>query len=497
MNVGVLLTEHILPFLRGVGVGLLIGAGAVLAVSMIVILIRTLRFRPKAASKNVIEAAPFDCAAAVEKLAALVRCKTVSSSDPSLEDDAEFEKLVALLPTLYPNIIGECELTRFEGRGLLFRWRGKSAAEPAVLMAHYDVVPAEEKSWEKPPFAGILEDGVLWGRGTLDTKVTMNAALFAADTLITSGFVPENDVYFAFSGGEEVNGMGASHIVSYFEERGIVPAIVLDEGGAVVENVFPGVKGPCGMIGIAEKGMLNLELSVKSAGGHASAPKPHTPVGELSAACCRMEQNPFQLHLTPPVAAMFDTLGRHSTFLYRMIFSNLWCFGWVLDLLCRKTGGELNAMMRTTVAFTQMQGSVAPNVIPPTATMVANLRLNHEDTVESAVAYAKKTVGNERVQVRAVDGMNPSRISRIDSPAFDKIRAAVESTWPGTIVTPYLMVQCSDSRHWGRISDKVYRFSAMDLTAEERATIHGNNERIPTKTVGHSVEFYLRLIGQL
>ena len=74
--------------------------------------------------------------------------------------------------------------------------------------------------------------------------------------------------------------------------------------------------------------------------------------------------------------------------------------------------------------------------------------------------------------------------------------SAVASTWKGCIVSPYLMVQCSDSRHYGRISNHVYRFSAMDMTAEERATIHGNNERIRTESVAKAVEFYIRLMKQ-
>ena len=147
--------------------------------------------------------------------------------------------------------------------------------------------------------------------------------LFSADHLIAEGFTPERDLYFAFSGGEEVNGCGAKSIVDWFEKEGIVPALVLDEGGAVVENVFPGVKGRCGMIGIAEKGMLDVLYRAKSNGGHASAPKPHTPVGILSRACCAVENHPFSAHMTPPVAKMFDTLGRHSTFLYKIIFSNV------------------------------------------------------------------------------------------------------------------------------------------------------------------------------
>ncbi|MBQ9802139.1 MAG: M20/M25/M40 family metallo-hydrolase [Clostridia bacterium] len=474
---------------------IVLAAAALLFVA--VVTVRTIRFQPPKAAPRRFEAVELDRDRAVSSLAALVRCKTVSNRDPEREDEAEFEKLIALLPTLYPNVAARCEFMRFPDRAILYRWQGKSATDPAVLMAHYDVVPVDEESWEKPPFDGVLEDGVLWGRGTLDTKVTMNAALFAADHLIAKGFVPEHDVYFAFSGGEEVNGEGALRIVEYFEKNGMVPGIVLDEGGAVVENVFPGVKTPCAMIGIAEKGMLNIEYRITSGGGHASAPKPHTPVGELSAACCRVEAKPFQAKLTKPVAAMFDTLGRHSTLVYRIIFANLWCFGWILDLMGRKKGGELNALLRTTVAFTQMQGSKASNVIPPSATMVSNMRLNPLDSVESAQAYIKKIVKNERVEITALDGMEPSSISRIDCEAWQKVVSAVEGTWQEALVSPYLMVQCSDCRHWGRISDKVYRFSAMDLTGEERASIHGNNERIRVETVARAAEFYIRLISQL
>lgn len=461
-----------------------------------VILIRTLLFVPKAQPEPSNEEITFDGEKAIENLRELVRCKTVSYKDSSLEEDGEFQKLIAKLPYLYPNVFTTCSFTELPDRALLFKWEGKNHTEPTVLMAHYDVVPVDESGWEKPPFEAILEDGVIWGRGTLDTKVTFNGVLFSADTLIAEGFVPENDIYFAFSGGEEVNGKGAVNIVDYFEENGIVPTMVVDEGGAVVENVFPGVKLPCAVVGIAEKGMMDVKYSCKSGGGHASAPKPHTPLVELSKACSSIEKNPFKSHLTKPVAEMFDTLGRHSSFVYRMIFANLWVFSPVLDLICKKSGGELNALMRTTVAFTQAQGSKAANVIPPEAHFVSNIRLNPEDTMESALEYLKKTVNNDRVEIEILHGMNPSRISQTDCTAFEKVANAVVSTWKGALVAPYLMVQCSDSRHYGRISDKVYRFSAMDLTSEERATIHGHNERIRVETVKNAVEFYIRLIKQ-
>jgi len=472
---------------------IILGLLAVLLGFIAVLLIRGALFTPKTTLPLDEASVSFDNDKAVEALRALVRCKTVSYADHSLEDDAEFEKLIAMLPTLYPHVFRVCSFERLPDRGLLFKWEGAAHDAPTVLMAHYDVVPVDESGWEKPAFDAVLEDGVVWGRGTLDTKVTFNGVLFSADTLIAQGVVPKQDVYFAFSGGEEINGNGAVNIVDYFEQRGIDPALVLDEGGAVVENVFPGVKTPCGMIGIAEKGMMNVALRVKSNGGHASAPKPHTPVGVLSKACCRMEEHPFKAHITAPVAALFDTLGRHSTFLYRVIFANLWCFKPVLDKLAKSSGGEMNALMRTTVAFTQMNGSSAPNVIPPEASMVANIRLNPADTVESAVDYMRKVIDDDDVDIEVLYGMDPSRVSVVGD-AFDRVATAVMSTWKGCIVSPYLMVQCSDSRHYGRISDKVYRFSAMDLTAEERAMIHGHNERIRVEAVAKTVEFYIRLM---
>ncbi len=467
---------------------------AALALFIAVAAVRTACFRPKPQPEISQEEIAFDKDAAVDALARLVRCKTVSYNDHAMEDEGEFRKLIALLPELYPEVFRVCSFQQLPDRALLFRWRGKGEGDPAVLMAHYDVVPVNEEKWEKPPFAAVIEDGVLWGRGTLDTKVTFNGVLSAANYLIVTGFQPENDVYFAFSGGEEVNGRGAVNIVNYFVEHGIHPAMVVDEGGAVVENVFPGVKQPCGLIGIAEKGMLNAQYRTVSTGGHASAPKPHTPVGVLAAACKRVEDHPFKAHIQGPASQMFDTLGRYSTLLYRVIFANMWCFGWVIDLLAKKSGGEMNALIRTTVAFTQMEGSSARNVIPPEAKMVANMRLNPSDTVSSALEYLKKTVNDPSVEITALESFDPSPVSETDCPAWDKVAAAVAGTWPGCVVSPYLMVQCSDSRHYRDLSNHVYRFSAMDLSAEERSTIHGNNERIRLDTVAKAVEFYIRLM---
>lgn len=467
---------------------------ALLVVFLSVIFIRTFLFVPKKREIGEIAPVSVNSEKAVADLAEMIKCKTVSHADPALDDEAEFLRFENLLPELFPAVYKKCSLEKVGNKALLFKWKGKSSDAPTVFMAHYDVVSVVEEDWDKPAFDGIIENGVLWGRGTLDTKGTLNGILQAAESLISEGFVPASDIYFAFGGDEEVNGHGAFDIVELFRERGINPGAVIDEGGAVATGVFPGVKAPCALIGIAEKGMLNVEYSVRGGGGHASSPAPITPVGRLSRACVSVEEHKFKFRVTKPAAQMFDKLGRHSTFLYRMIFANLWCFSPVLSMFSRKSGGELNAVVRTTTAFTQMEGSKGRNVIPPYATMVSNHRIIPGETMKSVHAEIRGAVKDPKVKVNILNGMNPSVVSDTDCEAWERVSSTVGETWQDAIVSPYLMVACSDSRHWGVISDKVYRFSAMSLSKEERSTIHGNNERIPLATITKTVEFFIRIM---
>lgn len=467
---------------------------AVIIAFIAAILIRAAMFKPD--KKEVCEISPVfvNGEKATHDLAEMIKCKTISNRDEKLDDVKEFERFEKLLPELFPSVFAKCSFEKVGSRGLLLRWKGKSPNQPSVFMAHYDVVSASEENWEKPAFEGVVDNGVLWGRGTLDTKVTVNGILQAAESLIIEGFVPKNDVYFAFGGNEEVGGDGSYGIVQLFKERGITPGVVLDEGGAVCTGVFPGVKTPIALIGIAEKGMVNIRYTVKGGGGHSSSPKTGGPVERLSKASLNVERASFRFAVSEPAKALFNTVGRHSTFLYRMIFANLWCFSPILALYAKRAGGELNAVVRTTTAFTQMDGSEGANVIPPVASMTSNHRIIPGETVESVIEHIKKAVNDDKVEIEAINGNNPSSVSRTDCDAYDRVCLAVSETWQDAIVSPYLMVASSDARHWGEISDKVYRFSAMALSKEEREMIHGNNERIPFATVSKTVEFFTRML---
>lgn len=464
---------------------------------LFVILLRTMLFTPKPVARVEAKSVDLDEDKIIADMVDMIRCKTVSNRDEAMVDYAEFEKFEQLLKERFPKIHEKCQLEKIGKTGLLYYLPGKSSEKPSVCMAHYDVVPIEEEGWSKPAFEGVIEEGCIWGRGTLDTKGTLCGIMEALEQMLAEEYVPANDLYLSFSGEEEIDGDSCADIVSYLEQKKIKPAIVLDEGGAVVEHVFPGVQEECALVGIGEKGGVNLDFTMDSEGGHASTPPVHTVLGQLSEAICKIEKHPFKRQLVKPVAEMFDILGRHSTFLYRMIFANLWCFMPVLDMICKKSGGELNAMMRTTVAVTRMEGSKAYNVLPPKASFGVNMRLLGDDTIQSSIEYLQNVIKNQKIKIELVNGMNPSIYSDTACEEWHKLETVIRQTWPEVIVSPYLMMACSDSRHYCRITDRVYRFSAMRLSKEERAMVHGNNERIPIETLLKTVEFYIRLLQVL
>jgi carboxypeptidase PM20D1 len=477
---------------------LVIGLVLLLIISLsAVVIIRAVSFKPMPEAVFPGQKAVLDEEKIVSDMVEMIRCKTVSDRDEARIEKCEFDKFRELLKERFPLVHKNCSLERIGKTGLLYHWKGESSKEPVVLMAHYDVVPADEKSWEKPAFEGIIENGEIWGRGTLDTKSTLCGIMKAAEHLLRQGFMPKQDIYFSFSGEEEIDGDTCADIVTELENRGIKPAMVLDEGGAIAEKVFPGVNKPCALVGIAEKGSVNMVFSMQSQGGHSSTPPRHTIAGRLAKAMVEIEKHPFRFQLTKPVREMFDALGRHSGFALRIIFANLWLFKPILKIVSKISGNEMYALMHTTCAITKMEGSRAFNVLPPKASFGVNLRVLGNDTMDIVRERLKRIVNDDDIRIDFVSGMNASKCSDTDCDEWLKLKKVIKSLWPDVVVSPYLMLGCSDSRHYCRISDKVYRFSPMMLSKNQRDMIHGHNERIPVDTLIKTVEFYVNLILEL
>lgn len=462
-----------------------------------IVIVRAIRFKPYLEKKYVESEVKLDEDKIISDMVDFIKCKTISYRDEELIDYDEFIKFRELLPVKFPTLFQKADYEQIGKSGMLFRIHGRSSAKPSVCMAHYDVVPVTEENWTRPAFEGLIEDGCIWGRGTLDTKGTLLSTLEAAEQLLKEGFIPNNDLYFSFSGGEEVDGLDSKNIVDYLHKKGVKPAIVLDEGGAVVENALPGLSFETAMVGIAEKGSTSLDICMESNGGHASTPPKHTELGKLAKAVVKIENNPFKMQITEPVLQMFDILGRYMSFPFKMIFANIWLFKPLLNIISLKSGGELNAMFRTTCAITVAKGSDAYNVLPVLSKFGMNLRLMGDDTVESAIEHLNKIIDNDDISVKIVQGTNPSIVSDTKCDEWEMLKETIKETWPEAVVSPYLMMACSDSRTYCEITDRVYRFCPMKLSKEERKMIHGNDERVPIETLIKTVKFYVRFIGKL
>jgi carboxypeptidase PM20D1 len=428
----------------------------------------------------------------------MLKRPTVSARDEESVDRKPFEDFIALLPELYPKTHMTLTRERVAGYSLLYRWRGRSPDAPVVLMAHYDVVPAPAEGWTNPPFSGLVKDGCVWGRGSIDTKVTVAGIFEAVERLVGEGFVPEHDVYLSFGADEEIGGVkGTPSIVALLKERGIKPLAVLDEGGAVVRGAFPGVKEPIAVIGTAEKGRTDLELTVRAPGGHSSSPSGDDPAARLARAIIRLDKKPFRAHFTKTNLEMFDILGRHTPFGLRAVFSNLWLFKPLLLRMFVKNGGETAAMCRTTFAVTMLEASRSANILPNTVRAVANIRNSVGESVGYDVGRVKRVINDDRVEVKTIFSAEPSPVSDTSGAGYELVRSTVAETYPDAIVTPYIMLAQSDSRHYAPICRDVFRFTPLELSREERESMHNLNEHLPTEKFGKCIEFYVRLIGKL
>ena len=457
---------------------------------------RAAKFKAPDFTNRTPEPVKIDCPGRIEHFQTLIRMATVSDSDYEKTDKALFKAYREKLRELYPTVCEKSEYSEHGNTAMLFKIKGESRENPTVLMSHYDVVPVVEERWAHPPFAAEIVEGEIWGRGTLDTKITMLGIMESMEDMLKQGFVPKNDIYLSFSGDEEVSGISAPRVVDYLEAQGVKPALVLDEGGAVADGVFPGLEKPVAVIGIGEKGMCSVRLTAEGKGGHSSTPPRHTSLGYLSQSIVNIENHPFKAEVTLPVEGLLKHVGPYLSFPLRLISANLGIFKGLVAKMSMKLGGELNAMMRTTTAATMAQGSKAHNVLPNESTAMINVRLLNNTTPRQAL---------DRIQSLCAEGVTAAFETEIpaspyastDSENWQKVAQAVGDTWTDAIVSPYLMIAGSDSRHFSKICRDVYKFSAWHVSTELRGTIHNDNERIPVSEVSKTVEFFHRLIARL
>jgi carboxypeptidase PM20D1 len=480
------------------------GAIVIVAALVAVVIIRTsmvgapapLTVGPPPISVNSMEVA--------QHLADAVRFKTISfgAGKGEAEKDAQLDALRDWLAKTYP-YFHHVATREVIGKSLLFTWKGKNPnAPPILLMAHMDVVPVvpgTEKDWSHDPFSGDIADGFVWGRGSIDDKGCLITILEAAERLAHSGFTPERTIMFAFGQDEEVGGAeGNGNMAKILAARHVHLAWVLDEGGAILDEPFPGVQQPVAFVAVAEKGYLTLQLTAHGTGGHSSRPTHDLAIVRLADAVQKVVSHPFASGLDDIQRAQFAVLAPYMPFFQRMMLSNLWLSApFVTRIL--ENDPESAATIHTTIAPTMISGGVKDNVLPPDATVTINFRLHPRDTIQSVIAHVRKAVDDPRVDVRALTETQDeaSKVSDLNDANGQYLTAAIRDTFNGVPVAPAITTGATDSRHYLPIADDVFRLDPFHMGPDDMSRVHGTNERLAVGDLGPAVGFYMRLMQNL
>lgn len=433
-----------------------------------------------------------------EKLAEAIRLRTVSTTDYSAIDIAEYRKVSGYFFKQFPKLTAETEFTVLNDFSYIFHWKGTDPGlRPALLLAHFDVVPAVAEAWSIPPFEGRVQDGYVWGRGALDTKCTLVGMLEAAERLLQKGFQPKRSWYFVSSGDEETFGIeGARTIAEYFRKHNIYFDFVLDEGTIVSLEMLPDIRKPLALLGISEKGYADFVLEACGKGGHASMPPKENPAKRIAEAVRKLENSRKKQRIPATVRQFLHTVIPYVPFWKRLIYANLWLF----RPLCKRmlsANLQTRSLIETTAALTMLSAGESENVIPSRARAVYNVRILPGDTVAAACRRFQKMIKSFGVSVSVLDEReinDPVTGTLFHDAAAKRLATVIGQVFPDALIAPFLSTVTTDSKYYRHVSDKIFRFVPIVLSREEVERIHGIDERISLENLGNILHFYLGLI---
>ena len=438
-----------------------------------------------------------------DNLAQAVRFKTVSTSYDVPHEKEVFDKFHDFLEVTYPDTHRELRREIVGPASLLYHWKaeGVPTQKPVAFLAHMDVVPVEggtEAGWTYPAFDGEIQDGFVWGRGSSDNKMSVITLMEAVERMVTAGFKPSRDIYFAFGHDEELGGLfGAKAIVDLLEERGIQLDWTLDEGSGIADGIVAGLEVPVALISLAEKGSVTLKLTATAPGGHSSTPESDTAISIVGRAVGKLTEHQYPLEMTDAMREMLTTLAPEYPFGQKVVLSNLWAF----EALVVDQMGEnpvTAASLRTTTAPTIFRSGTKSNILPQKAEAYVNFRIHPRDTVNGVLERAKQVINDIRVSVTTDDtGSEPTRQSSFNSYGYNQIKASISQTFGTVPIVPSLTVAGTDSKHYDRIADNTYRFNPYFITSDDLKRIHGTDERMSIGNLGVSVRFYEDLIKRV
>jgi carboxypeptidase PM20D1 len=466
-------------------------------------------FQSKQLKRNPALKLELDTELVLGNLQRAIQIASVSSPMSRLTSDSELLRFRNFLEQTYPTLHDHPFISRTGADlgdamtpSVLLEWPGNDIKLPGILlMSHFDVVPVEPLSipkWSLPPFSGQINEGYIWGRGTLDCKHGVIAILEAVRKLHEAGYQPERTVYIALGHDEEIGGVdGNQKIADWFRSQGKRLHVIIDEGGCIFAD-FPGLSRPVALVGVAEKGFVNVDLSVNMTSekiGHASMPPSETAIGILSRAVHGVESNPFPSHSDRGLRDTLNYIGPEMPSLTsRIAMSNMWLFSSIVKRTLSSTPSG-NAMLRTTIAPTVIEGGGTENVLPGHATATLNLRLMPGDSIEEALKHLGTSINDSRVTITPRPrGKEASPFTKVESEAFAMLQTTIHEIFPEVVVAPFVLVGGTDTGHYIGLTENILRFIPARLSQRDTQRLHGIDERISQENFVEIVRFFHQFI---
>ena len=386
---------------------------------------------------------------------------------------------------------------------LIARLKGDGSARPVLLASHADVVGVEREKWTLDPFAGVMKDGYIYGRGAIDFKGGIAVFAEAVMRLARNKVPLKRDVIFMVEADEESQPLNASWLAQTHWDK-MDCEFALNEGGWIIKR--PDGKVRYVSISTADKSSISLVLTAHGTSTHSSMPRPDSAIFRLSKAMAKLADYETKPELTASTREFFLTLAKTADPPMSTYFTNLATSKDPAKIAeaDREISKDvlLHAIMRNTIAPVLMKAGFRSNVIPGSADATINFRAIPGTTAEDLAAEIKRVIADPDVEIKlpASTGRGAQTRPQESTTGTDLYRALVDSAqkvWPGVPVTPYLFQAGTDAAAWRSRGVPVYGIYPYPISNDDLTRMHGNDERVPIDSLEQGTDLIYRTLLQV
>ena len=367
------------------------------------------------------------------------------------------------------------------GRGsLMARLKGNGSEKPLCLLSHIDVVPAEAKNWQQPPFSGLIDaNGDIWGRGALDMK---GMGLIETMTLVWLKRlnVPlKRDVILLAVADEEVDNRGMQYIVDKFWPQIDCSQLVNEGGMGIRDAMTPGQT--IFAISVAEKGLLWLKMIAHGKAGHGSTPIPGRAPERLLDALAKIRARHSEAVWQDSTRETLAQVGHDAGGLTGYVLTRPALQTALAQSKLMANPGTRAAMIDT-VNVTGFGGAEEPNVVPAEVWAQLDCRLLPGHKPMELLADLVKTVDDSNVRFEVLYKAD-ANASPWDDPFYRALARHAVAVRPNAVAGPVLSPGYTDSLLARPLGVHAYGFVPFATTQDEAGTMHGENERVSSDNV--------------